>query len=138
MYFYKGVFKTKISLIFSYLHIYKILKHHPYRLFKSLFLWDRRGGVFVFSTYSFSLLIFGGGYIRKFGFLSYRGNFVGLSIPILFRKGSRLKPPFHPFREGIAALNTSKWPILTKWFRNNNFLYQNDNKKIGFSKLFSL
>ena len=66
------------------------------------------GGGICFPAYSFSLLIFGCGCIRKFGFLSYRGNFVGLSIPILFRKGSRLKPPFHPFREGIAALNTSK------------------------------
>nr|DAS90453.1 MAG TPA: hypothetical protein [Herelleviridae sp.] len=53
------------------------------------------------------------GICGKIDFLSYRGNFMGLSIPILFRKGSRLKPPFNPFREGIAALNTSKPPIFT-------------------------
>lgn len=93
-----------------------ILLLYIYRIFVFASIWfffDRGGWVFVFLYIVFFFVILKVGICRDLVFLSYRGNFVGLSISILFRKGRRLKPPFHPFRAGIAALNTSKPPIFT-------------------------
>ena len=86
---YRGFLKTKytfISLIFNYLHIYEIFKISYMGNFHVKHSWDCSRikvlflyissflsfafyeGVFCFPTYSFSLLIFGCGYMREFGF----------------------------------------------------------------------
>ena len=63
--------------------------------FSNLYSYEIGGvGGICFPAYSFSLLIFGCGYMRENWFFFPIGEFLGVVHTYSFSEGGRLKPPF--------------------------------------------
>ena len=119
-----------LVVVILHLHIYRIFILAPYG-----FSFYEVGEVGIcFPTYSFSLLIFGCGYMREFGFLSYRG-FCGVVHTYSFSEGEPAKATFYPLPRGNRCAQYIKMTIC-KTKQNNS--YQNDMVKMKIFKLQTL